>query len=133
YYVDVSTDVVTEGLGGGTDKVFSRAANFTLGPNVEDLKLLDLTFIVGPTGLIQVLPAGINGTGNSLANNMEGNAVANVLQGLAGNDTLSGLAGNDTLDGGTGTDTMSGGFGDDTFIADTAADTASENAGEGTD
>jgi Ca2+-binding RTX toxin-like protein len=133
YYVDNVADVVVESFNAGTDKVFSRAANFTLGSNVENMKLLDLSFTVSPSGLIQVNPAGVNGTGNGLANVIEGSAVANQLFGMAGNDTMYGLAGNDTIDGGTGNDWMSGGLGNDTFIVDSAGDVVSELAGQGVD
>lgn len=81
YYVDSSSDVVTELASQGTDKVFSSAANYTLGANVEDLEL-DVT-------------ADISGTGNTLNN---------VITGNSGNNTLDGGAGTDTLDGGTGND-----------------------------
>jgi Ca2+-binding RTX toxin-like protein len=133
YYVDSSLDVASELAGQGTDKVFSRAASYTLGSNVENMKLLDQSFVILPNGLIGLLPAGVNGTGNALANVMDGNAVANVLSGLGGNDTMSGLGGNDTLDGGTGVDTMFGGTGNDIFIADSGADSANELFGEGID
>jgi Ca2+-binding RTX toxin-like protein len=58
--------------------------------------------------------------------------VANQIFGLSGADTLYGLGGNDTLDGGSGADTMYGGAGNDVFIVDSAADLATEVAGEGT-
>lgn len=133
YYVDVNGDIVTELAGQGIDKVFSRAASYTLSSNVENMKVLDQGFELSPSGLLVLLPAGVNGTGNSLANVMEGNSIANVLRGMAGNDVMSGLGGNDTIDGGTGVDTMMGGTGNDTFIVDSALDVASELAGEGID
>ncbi|MBL8486051.1 MAG: calcium-binding protein [Rhodocyclaceae bacterium] len=46
---------------------------------------------------------------------------------------MSGGGGNDTLDGGAGADSLVGGAGDDWFYVDSATDTVSENAGEGTD
>ncbi len=65
----------------------------------------------------------INGTGNTLDNNLTGNSAVNILTGGDGNDTL---------DGGTGADSMIGGQGDDTYIRDTG-DVITENASEGTD
>jgi Ca2+-binding RTX toxin-like protein len=133
YYVDATLDIVTELAGQGIDKVFSRAANYTLSSNVENMKLLDQQFVILPNGLFGLLPAGVNGTGNASANVMEGNAVANVLSGMAGSDTLSGLGGNDTLDGGTGNDTMLGGTGNDNYVVDSTLDAVIEAFGEGTD
>lgn len=124
YYVDSSLDIASEIFNAGTDKVYSRAANYTLGSNVENMKLLDAFFFQ---------PAGVNGTGNSLANVMEGNALANQLNGMGGNDTMFGYGGNDTLDGGTGNDAMFGGTGNDVFIVDSTLDTVTEFFGEGTD
>jgi trimeric autotransporter adhesin len=81
YVVDVSTDVVTENAGEGTDTVQS-AVTWTLGGNIEQLTL---------TG------SGVtNGTGNALNNVLTGNGQANVLNGAGGTDTMAGGAGNDT-------------------------------------
>ncbi|WP_341929606.1 S8 family serine peptidase, partial [Methyloversatilis discipulorum] len=109
YVVDVSTDVITEYAGEGTDLVQS-AATYTLSANVENLTL---------TGT-----AIINGTGNTLDNIIVGNSAAN---------TLTGGAGNDTLDGGAGTDAFNGGAGDDTFIVDVTTEVVTEALNEGTD
>src|SRR5215813_2777599 len=94
YGVDSAADKVAEsgvGAAGGTDTVFSSAATFTLGANIENLTLVE--------------GAGdIDGTGNGLANVLTGNSGKNHLSGGSGNDTLDGGDGNDSLDGGTGAD-----------------------------
>jgi Ca2+-binding RTX toxin-like protein len=101
YVVDSAGDAVTENAGAGTDSVLSSLAAYTLGANVENLRLGSLA------------PA--SGTGNSLGNALWGNAAANVLSGLAGNDTLDGGAGIDKLIGGAGNDVLTGGLDADTF------------------
>jgi Ca2+-binding RTX toxin-like protein len=92
YFVDVVTDVVTEGAFQGIDTVNS-SVSYALGANVENLVL------AGSKALI--------GTGNTLDNGITGNASANTLVGGDGNDTLS---------GGLGTDTLTGGAGNDVFV-----------------
>ncbi len=139
YYVDVysddgrsfNDDLVIEAANGGIDRV-NASVSYLLAPEVEYLTLIGT--------------ADINGTGNTLDNQIIGNAGANVLSGGTGNDTilgndgndviagddgndtlvggagndiLSGGIGNDKLDGGIGADTMSGGDGDDSYIVDT--------------
>jgi Ca2+-binding RTX toxin-like protein len=100
YVVNQSNDSVIELAGQGTDIVRS-AASFTLGANVEDLRLIGST--------------AINGTGNGLDNEIFGNAANNILNGGAGNDTLWGNAGKDTLIGGGGSnDELHPGTGNDT-------------------
>jgi Ca2+-binding RTX toxin-like protein len=101
YYVDNASDVVTEKTGEGTDRV-KAGVDWTLGANLENLSL---------TG-----SSSINGTGNSLANNIHGNDGANTLNGGAGVDSLVGGGGDDTLIGGAGRDTLIGGAGNDTFV-----------------
>jgi len=93
YVVDSASDVVTEASGEGTDLVQS-SVTWTLGANVENLTL---------TGA-----SAVNGTGNSLANQITGNGAANVL------------------DGGAGADTLVGGAGDDTYVVDSASDIVTE-------
>jgi trimeric autotransporter adhesin len=80
YFVDSTSDIVTENANEGTDTVHS-AINYTLGSNLENLTL---------TGIA------ISGTGNSLNNIIIGNASNNVLNGGTGADTLRGGLGNDT-------------------------------------
>lgn len=89
-YVMGSGDTVVETAGGGTDTVHSLLT-FTLGSNVEHLML---------TG-----SGAVNGTGNSLNNQLIGNNAGNVLTGAAGDDTLRGREGHDTLNGGGDNDT----------------------------
>jgi trimeric autotransporter adhesin len=107
--VNVTTDVVTELAGEGTDTVNSLVT-WALGNNLENLTL---------TGT-----SAINGTGNTLDNWLVGNSAAN---------TLTGGAGNDTLDGGAGTDKLVGGAGDDIYVVDVTTDVVTELANEGTD
>ncbi|MCB1353730.1 MAG: hypothetical protein KDK03_13435 [Rhodobacteraceae bacterium] len=74
----------------------------------------------------------INGTGNTLANEIYGNDARNRLSGAGGSDTLRGGAGNDRLDGGSGRDRLigeggadwlSGGAGNDTLLGGRGHDT----------
>ncbi len=108
YVVNVTGDLVTEASDEGDADLVQSSATFTLGDNIERLKLIGA--------------ATINGTGNELNNDMTGNAAAN---------TLSGLDGDDWLDGGAGDDKLFGGEGNDTYVVDLAADQVTENAGEG--
>lgn len=98
YIVETLGDVVTENPKEGTDTVHS-GLTYALGVNVENLTL---------TGV-----AVINGTGNSLANELVGNSANNTLIGGAGNDRLDGGDGNDQLIGGSGEDAIQGGLGND--------------------
>jgi trimeric autotransporter adhesin len=110
YFVNDPGDLVTEAADvivnnvitstDGTDTVKSLIS-YTLGSNVEKLEL---------TGT-----SDINGTGNTVANDLKGNAGIN------------------TLTGGTGNDTMAGGAGDDTYVVDASLDVVNEALNEGTD
>ncbi|MEH2234657.1 MAG: calcium-binding protein [Nostoc sp.] len=130
YIVDSTGDIVTETSTLSTENDTVKASiTYTLGANLENLIL---------TG-----SGAINGTGNSLNNNLIGNNGNNILNGAIGNDTLDGGAGNDTLDGGAGNDTliassskgvMKGGTGNDTYIVGVSDDDIIiENVGEGID
>lgn len=92
YVLDVTTDIVTEGLNAGIDTVQSKVT-YTLGANVENLTLTGTT--------------AINGTGNALDNVLTGNSAANVLTGGAGNDTYVVGTGDTTIEAASaGTDTV---------------------------
>jgi Ca2+-binding RTX toxin-like protein len=110
YYVDHVNDDVTEFSGEGVDSVRSLLS-YTLGPNVENLSLLNGG-------------GAINGTGNGTHNIINGNSSINTLTGGDGNDTLNGNAGADIL---------IGGIGDDIYQVDNANDVITENAGQGLD
>lgn len=97
FVIDSPGDSVFEYLNEGIDTV-EASISHSLAFGVENLTL---------TG-----EAAIDGTGNTLDNQLRGNAAANRLSGGAGNDTLMGGAGNDTLSGGAGSDTYVFGLGD---------------------
>jgi Ca2+-binding RTX toxin-like protein len=101
YIVDNNSTMVREYADEGNDTVRS-SVNYKLGNYLENLEL---------TGT-----SNINGTGNSLDNELTGNAGKNVLSGGSGNDILNGADGTDTLKGGSGNDTLAGGSGNDTYL-----------------
>ncbi|MES2944573.1 MAG: calcium-binding protein [Pseudomonadota bacterium] len=155
YIVDNAGDVVTESSTSGTDSVISRVS-FTLGANLENLRLAEMTAI-NATGnsLNNVLAAGegdnvLNGSGGidtaSYAYTRSG-VVASLTTGLAtggsGNDSLisienligsnyadslTGNIKNNDLAGGHGNDTLSGGAGQDLLTGGKGADTFDFNA-----
>jgi Ca2+-binding RTX toxin-like protein len=81
YLVDQGGDVVSELSNEGTDTIES-SVTYTLSANVENLIL---------TGA-----ASVNGTGNTLNNDIRGNTASNILDGGAGDDSLQGFGGADT-------------------------------------
>jgi Ca2+-binding RTX toxin-like protein len=103
YYVDSSSDVVTENAGEGNDTIITTKTTYSLAatPDVENLTY----------------------TGTSRAT-LTGNAADNHI--IAG-------PGGDTIDGKEGADTMEGGAGSDTYYVDNAGDHVIEAAGAGTD
>ena len=113
----VSTDVIVELSGGGTDTVIAWG-NYTLSDNVENIELRG---------------GAATANGNSANNVITGSSTRNYLNGNAGTDTLDGGGGNDYLNGGTGDDSMMGGIGDDTYVIGSVNDIVVELADEGTD
>jgi Ca2+-binding RTX toxin-like protein len=123
YDVQAAGDKITELANQGRDIVFSTLTSFTLGANLEDLNLDG---------------AALNGTGNTLNNEIIGNQLDNKLDGAAGNDlviggdgldTVLGGAGNDELSGDDGADTLKGGTGNDILDGGDGADIMFGEAG----
>ncbi|MEL6478075.1 MAG: S8 family serine peptidase [Pseudomonadota bacterium] len=102
FIVDNAGDITLEFAGNGKDTVV-HLIDWTLADHVENLT-------AGSSA------GAVDGTGNSLANEISGNSAANVLRGLAGADTLNGRDGNDRLEGGAGADSLTGGAGADDFV-----------------
>jgi len=90
YQVNRTTDSINEGPNQGIDTVESSVTYILNNANLENLFLTEAS--------------NINGTGNSLNNQITGNSGNNVLNGLGGNDTLNGKGGSDILTGGLGSD-----------------------------
>jgi Ca2+-binding RTX toxin-like protein len=119
YYVDSTSDIVTEAVDAGTDTVIANL-DFSLRniANVENLTLIGTA---------------ATATGNTLANTLTGNELDNSLYGREGDDTLVGGDGNDILDGGTGIDNLTGGIGNDTYYVDNVGDVVNETSDGGID
>ena len=111
YVVDVYGELVTEGVGEGTDTVeVWEYWRFEWGPNVEIARQM--------------------GTANF---GVTGDNQNNIIYGNAGSSSLVGADGDDYLDGGAGNDGLHGGFGDDTYVVDSLGDGVYESLFAGTD
>jgi Ca2+-binding RTX toxin-like protein len=125
----------------GDNDVFGEAGTDTLKLDYSSVSTAITSDI--PTNGEGIISAGVNFivyegiekfniTGTALADNLIGGGGADIFRGGGGNDTIVGGGGNDILNGGSGSDSLTGGGGNDTYIID-AADTITENAGQGTD
>ncbi|KAF4513784.1 UNVERIFIED_CONTAM: hypothetical protein B566_EDAN011705 [Ephemera danica] len=110
YVVDDLSEAV-ELAGGGVDTVrLATTQDIVVSGEIENFEVLG----TAPVSL----------TGNAADNRLVGNSAINRIEGGAGNDVL---------DGGASADILMGGSGDDRYMADNAADTIIELAGEGND
>jgi serralysin len=103
-YVDQTLDVVSEGVGGGNDRVFA-SVSYVLAAG-QEIEILSTTNTAGA--------GAINLTGNEFGNTVIGNNGINALNGGGAADKLYGYGGNDL------------------YYADNAADLVFEAAGGGT-
>lgn len=108
YWADDNDRPLAEAAAGGSDTVMYEAVRY--------IPVTDYTLLSNFEHLVLVQDGGgVNGYGNSLANQITGNSTANILGGKGGADTLLGLDGVDTLDGGRGNDRLEGGTGGDSY------------------
>lgn len=109
YFVDSTSDVISESTGQGTDLVMSKVTLSIAGAELENITLI--------------------GTSNV---NATGNNSNNILIGNAGNNIIDGNDGEDTLDGGiSGNDTLRGDNDNDTYYVNSATVTVVETSGGG--
>lgn len=116
FRIDHDGDRITEGAGGGHDRVEVTLNAYTLGANLEDMA--------------RIGGGAFAGTGNALANVLTGGAGDDRLSGLGGNDVLEGGEGRDTLLGGNGVDLLDGGGDDDALTGGWQGDTLAGGAGD---
>ncbi len=95
---------IVEDVSEGIDWVNAGYSSYTLGDNLENLRL---------TGSATSLP--FSGYGNNLNNHIIVGSVTSYVYGRNGNDTIDGGAGVSTLSGGVGNDVLTGASNADIF------------------
>jgi Ca2+-binding RTX toxin-like protein len=149
YFVDSTSDLVTENPGEGNDIVFA-SVDYTIGPNIESLGrwLSGDNTVIGGAGNDWYF---VDSTGDAVTENPgEGNDTVYTLvdytigpnieelvlfegagningSGNNLNNVLVGNSGNNVLDGKGGADTLIGGAGNDTYYVDSTGDVVTEN------
>lgn len=156
YFVDSSSDSVTENANEGIDTVNSYANTFTLGNNIENGRILSTsTSNLSGNSLNNTIYAG---SGNNVLNGLSGSDTVDYLYSTAGvtvtlasndaqttggsgtdyvrnfeningtafNDVLTGNALDNILNGRSGADTMSGGAGNDIYYVDLIGDSGDQ-------
>jgi hypothetical protein len=134
YLINNAGDTIAENANEGSDTVYSNAASYTLGANVENMFLMSTSSLHGKGNELNNLLAAnaannalAGGAGNDLLFDQYGGN--DVLQGEGGADTLLESMGSNLLDGGAGTDTLTGGYGNELFIGGTGNDTLTTGNG----
>jgi len=128
YVVFDATSVVSEDAGQGIDIVYVGVDGFTVGPNIEVVRLFgDVTQVAGSAGSEQIVASGTADT------TIHGGDGDDTLWGNGRANTLYGDAGDDILRGGGGPETMIGGLGNDQFVIRSLGTIVVENADGGFD
>ena len=119
-------DTVIENAGEGTDTAWVGVNGWTVGANVEIVRLFGGASSVAFAGNAQVVA---DAGGSTIVAQLGDN----VFWGNGGADTFVGAAGNDIFRAGGGVTKMYGGAGNDHYVIKNLGDQAFENANEGYD
>ncbi len=126
FVVNNAGDTVVENAGEGTDTAWVGVNGWTVGANVEIVRLFGGASSVAFAGNAQVVA---DAGGSTIVAQLGDN----VFWGNGGADTFVGAAGNDIFRAGGGVTKMYGGAGNDHYVIKNLGDQAFENANEGYD